>query len=176
MRGGWGILLRRRVSSAYLVLGLERSHGRPVARFFLIMTTASIFHRVRARWFVTYLRGSKVDHLAHYYEVGDSVLPARVAIARSPRAPRSARWAEELAQSPRAFRRLAERQGPGATRPRLAHHGSALIANALMFFKQRKNTRDSGQIWTAGLARGFKRCTRTLKRGARKRVWLSANS
>ena len=68
MRGGWGILLRRRVSSAYLVLGLERSHGRPVARFFLIMTTASIFHRVRARWFVTYLRGSKVDHLAHYYE------------------------------------------------------------------------------------------------------------
>ena len=56
------------VSSAYLVLGLERSHGRPVARFFLIMTTASIFHRVRARWFVSYLRGSKVDHLAHYYQ------------------------------------------------------------------------------------------------------------
>ena len=95
---------------------------------------------------------------------------ARVAIARSPRAPRRARCAEDFAQSPRAFRRLAERQGPGATRPRLAHHGSALIANALMFFKQRKNTRDSGQIWTAGLARGFKRCTRTLKRGARKRV------
>ena len=107
---GDGVFFFVCVSSAYLVLGLERSHGRPVARFFLIMTTASIFHRVRARWFVSYLRGSKVDHLAHYYEVGDSVLPARVAIARSPRAPRSARWAEELAQSPRAFRRVVERE------------------------------------------------------------------
>ena len=65
---GDGVFFFVCVSSAYLVLGLERSHGRPVARFFLIMTTASIFHRVRARWFVSYLRGSKVDHLAHYYE------------------------------------------------------------------------------------------------------------